>query len=288
MAILGAFCLLAFALALLFRIQKYPGGYYFLIVGAISFVILMPTYIIGKYQELVSGNKTNWIVVLILGSMFLSLFLPMNISRYFLREYTQTDRRLIEQAAAIQKRTEDLYSEFYSWPDNDSLIYRPKGQALDVKYNTESICTFIEDLKLQLIGKIEGVKGREPIEELLHSGTYDKGDFDVAVTILVMDGWGRTLKRELSSLRELYLSKISKENGSLAETIENLLNTDDPPVQGDEPQHSWESAYFEGIPAVAVIANLSQIQANLRYAEYFVVDDLWKNAQIERQIKSKQ
>ena len=245
-----------------------------------SFVILIPVYIIGKYNELVSGNRTNWIVVLILGSMFLSLFLPMNVSRDFLSKYSQTDRRLIEQASTIHKRTEGLYREFYSWPDNDSLIYRPKGHALNVGYKTEAICAYIEDLKLRLICKIEGIKGREPAEELLNSGTYNQGDFDVPVTMFINEGYGQTLRNELSIVRDLYMSEINKENASLAETIENLISTDDPLVRGDEAQHSWESAYFEGIPAVAVIANLSQIQANLRYAEYFVVDDIWKNSQI--------
>ncbi|MBL4754004.1 MAG: hypothetical protein JKY52_10485 [Flavobacteriales bacterium] len=282
MAILGAFCLLAFSLALLFRIQKYPGGYYFLIAGAISFVILMPVYIIGKYNELVSGNKTNWIVILILGSMFLSLFLPMNISRDFLRKYTHTDLRLIDQASTIYERTEEVYMQIEIRQARDSIISPSKIDAFTVKDKSAALWAYIESLKVDLILRLEAINDREKAKQLLKSGQYDKGDFDKATTMFLLEHKGVSLRRELVILSDFYLSKLPEKKSKLAITIRNLLNTNAPPVQEDEPQHSWESGYFQGIPAVAVIANLSQIQANLRYAEYFVVDDIWKNSQADR------
>ena len=276
---LGIWCFLLLGLSLIFRVQHYPGSSIMLIVGTLSYCVYLPMFFSKKFDELAESNRTGIMSMLLVGTVFISLILPVRSPRELTEAFVQIDQGLVQQTVTYHYRTDQLYDKIESWSALDSLNYPSPDLASSIRNESDALHAYMEDLKLELIMWLEDTRDLEQARYILEHGLYYAGDIDKASTLFLNTGRGNILRKELVKLREFYLANIEGGDAALVKIIEKLINTDDPPPRGDDPQYSWESHKFEYLPASAVITNLSLMQSGLRNAEYLIIDNLWKNSQ---------
>ena len=106
----------------------------------------------------------------------------------------------------------------------------------------------------------------------------NKSDLDIGGRIMVgLENSGKAfeLKKKIIHFREYLVGLINPQKSpQLIESINGILNTDNPPLKEDGEANTWESSRFEHIPLIAVIPQLTKVQVDILNCEAEVVNYL--------------
>jgi len=279
---LGLYCLCIIALGLLFKVQHYPGASIMLMVGMTSFVIFMPFYFITKFQEMKATNSTYILDTVIICSVFLSLILPINVSKEVLDAFAIVNHGLVATTESFTETNEKLYANFESVAQENAEVGEVwKTKALAIKEQAHALHEYVEDLKTALVIRIDGLDENErevAINKMkTKAGIENKSDTDKPATMMINEGKAAVLKTEIAKYRDFVCSMIKPVDEEFKRALAKNLSTDDPINYEFGFQRSWESENFEYLPAIAVLTNLSQIQSQIRFVEYEIVSYLDSN-----------
>lgn len=213
--------------------------------------------------------------------LVLIALLALNVSKEVLDAFVLINQGLVRTTINFANKNDKVYANFESAAASNEQVAGPwKRKAFQVRDEANAIVGYLEDLKVELVIKIEGLDPdeRELAEEkmLTKEGVENKADTDKPATMMLNEGKGKALRKEMEKFREFMISMIKPKDTQFKEAIQAALDTDDPPAHGDEPQHTWESEFFEHLPAIAVICNMSQMQSSVRNAEAEIIGYLEK------------
>lgn len=213
--------------------------------------------------------------------LVLIALLALNVSKQVLDAFVLINQGLVRTTTNFADKNDKVYANFESAAASNQAVAGPwKQKAFEVKDKANAIVGFLEDLKIQLVILIEGLDDDETsvaIEKMkTKEGVENKSDTNIPANMMLNGGKAELLKGEMESFREFMLGMIKPGDVAFKDAIQAALNTDDPPPVGDEPSHSWESEFFEHLPAIAVICNMSQMQSAIRNAEAEIIGYLEK------------
>ncbi|MBL4658695.1 MAG: gliding motility protein GldM [Flavobacteriales bacterium] len=213
--------------------------------------------------------------------LVLIALLALNVSKEVLDAFVLINQGLVRTTANFSNKNDKVYANFESAAASNQAVAGPwKRKAFQVRDEANAIVGYLEDLKVELVIKIEGLDPgeRELAEEkmLTKEGVENKSDTDKPATMMMNEMKGTALKNEMIKFREFMVSMVKPQDTQFKDAIQAALETDDPPPVGDNPSISWESEFFEHLPAIAVICNMSQMQANVRNAEAEIIGYLEK------------
>lgn len=215
-----------------------------------------------------------------IGMMYLvyTSMLAMNVSADLLNAFVLVDSGLSQTTHNYAAKNAQTYAEFTQAEMLNPGKVKPwREKAEAVHTQSQELYSFIKDLKYNLVKTSDGEKS----PALMPNGDVDgmlvetKTNTDVPGLVLIEQGNGAELRKKVASYRDAILNLIDKERDSaLYGTINEMLNTDDPPATNDGIQHTWESYRFEHIPLVAVLPQLTKVQVDVLNAEADVMSYL--------------
>ena len=224
-----------------------------------------------------------------IGMMYLVLtaLLALNVSADILNAFVLVDEGLVKTTANFVAKNASSYEMFdVAYEKSPAKVEKFRTDAYSVKDWADQLAYDIQELKVEVIKLCDGPTAPSLTSAVWLIGekgeeksTYDinghliqnKDNTDKPALIMINNGKGKELKEKIIKYRDFLLSLTN--DPSLQKTIQDVLNTDDPPeVKG--LRHTWESSRFEHLPMVAVVTNLSKMQGDVRNAEADIIKDL--------------
>jgi len=208
--------------------------------------------------------------------LVLIALLALNVSKEVLDAFVLINQGLVKTTTNFANKNDKVYANFESAAASNPGVAGPwKRKAFQVKTEANAIVGYLEDLKIALVIKIEGLDpGDRDIaiaKMKTKEGVENKSDTDKPATMMINEGKGTALRAELVKFRKFMVSMVKPRDIQFKDAIQAALNTDDPEPVGDNPSISWESEFFEHLPAIAVVCNMSQMQSSIRNAEAEII-----------------
>ncbi|MBN1183310.1 MAG: gliding motility protein GldM [Bacteroidales bacterium] len=211
-----------------------------------------------------------------IGMMYLVLtaLLALNVRKDVLDAFVLVDEGLVKTTENFFHKNDLLYTEFQSAAaENPQKAKKWLDKALEVQQRSNDLCTLIEDLKVEILKTAEKSNFEKVVvdNKIVGEEIKTKDNYDIPSQIMVgdnNDGKGFELKNVIVKHREFLLDLVAKteSNKSVISSIEENLNTSDPPAKEGE-QQTWETEHFEHLPLIAVITLMSKMQGDIRNAE---------------------
>ena len=218
-----------------------------------------------------------------IGMMYLVLtaMLALNVTTSVLDAFALIDNGLSSTTKNYKIKNEKLYTQFGNAYELNKVKVGPwKTKSDEIKKETQEIIDFVQGLKKELVVAGDGanpiaIKGDDVFCDYLEN----KSDLDIGGRIMVglenNNGKAAELKKKLIHFREYLIGIIDKKKAAqLIESVNGILNTDDPPPKEDGEANTWEGLRFGHIPLIAVIPQLTKVQVDVLNCEAEVVNYL--------------
>ncbi len=226
--------------------------------------------------------------------------LPYNIhgqlyeSKGILNAFIFVDNGVFKTTENLAAKIQVLYSEFDKQMTNNPVKTGPwRDKALNMRAEADQLVLDMQKLKIDIVKLCDGagadalipvkrkILDKESKQEK-EVNSYDiddvlladKGNLDTPGQIMIVDGKGAELKERIDAFRELVLSLTSDKHPEIKASLEKSLDTNPPPKTKDGIQQTWESNYFDHIPAIAALTMLAKLQNDVRNAEAEIVEYL--------------
>lgn len=215
-----------------------------------------------------------------IGMMYLVLtaMLALNVSATVLDAFVLVDSGLSQTTKSFTIKNERLYNQMESaYAVNPTKVEPWKLSTDEIREKTKEMIDYIQDLKVLTVVTAE----KEDSPALLEDNQVDAGkisgksDTNTSGRIFLgSEGGGKAtdLKKKIAEYREFMKGLVDETAAQqLILSINNILNTDDPPPSPDGTPHTWESTRFDHIPLVAIFPQLTKIQLDILNVEAEVV-----------------
>ena len=204
------------------------------------------------------------------------------INKNVFNAFVVIDEGLLKSTANFIEETENYYMIFDAVMEKSpNRVMYFREMAYHVKYLADRLHYDIQELKVEIVKACDGedVQSLIPVEWYTEKGekktTFDidanliiaKDNMTIPAQLMLTQGKDKELKEKIENFMDLGLQFSDT---SLKKYITNLLNTELPPTKSG----TWESHHFSHLPMIAVIANLSKMQNNIRNTENHIVQSL--------------
>lgn len=221
-----------------------------------------------------------------IGMMYLVLtaLLALNVRKDVLDAFVLVDEGLTKTTENFVYKNDMLYNDFKkAAAENKVKAAKWLQKALVVQNDAQHLVNQIEDLKREIItkaekGKVEEIYTEEGFEAI---NVKAKDNYDIPAEIMIgpnMDQKGFQLKNEIIRFRETLIDMIENKEryANVVSSIEENLNTDDPPKIAGNEGEKWETEHFQHLPLIAVITLMSKMQSDIRNAESDILKFLYE------------
>ena len=213
--------------------------------------------------------------------LVLTALLALNVSKEIINAFVTVNESLVVSRDNIDNKNKLTYMAFDRAKQNDAERYgQAWTSAQDIKKGADSLNKYIEDLKEEMVSKVEKLDKGEKVPELREMGKKD--DYDIPTYIMCGDkndgtGFKATeLKKKMDTFKALLLKNI--DDGSktdFQQRLDRAIDTKDPdPKIVEDGKRTWEMHKFYHNPVVASVALLTKFQGDVKNAESQVIDHI--------------
>lgn len=201
-----------------------------------------------------SPNSPRQKMINLMYLVFIAM-LALNVSAEVLDGFGLVDKSLRNSSSTMIDSNDLILEELAQYsiqnPEKAEEWYK---KGLKVHNMTDSITTYIQELKQRMVREADGKKA--DINNIKH-----KDDLEAASIVMLspVDGEGKQLKKAIDNYRNNIIRHIP--NLSRKNIIERSLSTQ---TTGNK---SWEATHFENIPLAAAVTILTKIQNDILAAE---------------------
>ena len=200
----------------------------------------------------------------------LTAMLALNVSSDVLNGFRQVEEGLVRTTENVAEQNASLYDELTVYnrnnPEKSGEWYK---KATAVHGRTDSLYTYIDELKGRIVREADGKKGDV-------NNIQRQDDLEAASYIMLSPTTreGRKLREALVAYSEMVDEMIddSVKRRLINEYLYPRVNKS---IVGEKK--TWEEANFENMPVIAAVTLLTKIQSDLRSAEGEILHTLLKN-----------
>lgn len=225
-----------------------------------------------------------------IGMMYLVLtaLLALNINKEIINAFVTINDSVEKSNTNLTDRNNQTYKAFKKQLDNDAVKSKPfYEKAMQIKVLSDSLVSYMEGIKKQLVIKADGLKPNEKIPELREMQKMD--DYDTPTELMVgseQDGKGHlasALRKKMDEYKQSVLKQLdAKDVPTYTKRFDDLINTKDPdPKVVIEGRKTWEMATFYHNPVVASVALLTKMQSDVKNAEAEVTTHILRSITAE-------
>ncbi len=205
-----------------------------------------------------------------IGMMYLVLtaLLALNVQKEVLNAFVIVEEGITKMNENYSDKNAKMYDEFAkAVAEKPDKARKWNNIALEVRKRSNELFDLMQADKIEIVKMCEGdktdaVKNGKVIPSLIES----KETMDKPSQYMIVENHGKVLRNAIVKYREFLLQNIDPSAVGIKESLDNGLNTKDPPAV-DNTTESWESEHFEHLPVVGVTTVLSGLQSNVRNAE---------------------
>lgn len=223
-----------------------------------------------------------------IGMMYLVLtaLLALNISKEIILSFVVIEKGLMTTTSGIDNKNGILYTQFDLAMLNDEKKTKPLFEkAMAVKAKSKEISDYIQSLKGDLKTAVEfgldAPEDKQQIGDTLNSILISKpDDYDVPTNVMIgsdpsnVTGKAAELKTKLQEYKAFLNTQLTPEAQKELENVMKPFECGEQYHQSEEKNVSWEWYNFYHMPIVAMLANLTRIQVDVKNAEGEVVNEL--------------
>lgn len=197
--------------------------------------------------------------------LVLTALLALNVSSEIINAFRTVNNSLEQTNRVVDVSTQTYMSsleEKFKDPKTSAkaAIWLPKAQ--NAQKMSESVYNYIQMVKDSLLH----ATGFNPAEN--HDSSYNETTLEASTRILVEQGLGEKLRRQLEDYKANLLNIDPEIKKEFASSLS--INTAMPKTQ-NENNKTWADAYFHMTPTIASLTILSKFQNDVRTAENRVV-----------------
>ncbi len=220
--------------------------------------------------------------------LVLTALLALNVSAEVLTAFVKMEQSIRKGTKIIEQKNEELYSKMEKQYQENKVKVGPwYRKAMELQHRSNSLFNFVQELKVKVVRAADGPKG-DP------TNIHHKDDNNVGGQVMILEGGGKRLKDSINAYRDFLLSLLKDTATQLGRAIKETFDTRDI-ISEDKSKVPWEYAMFDQLPLIAVVANLSKIQNDIRTTESSVLSYLleqvgageWKFNKLEPIVYSK-
>jgi gliding motility-associated protein GldM len=223
-----------------------------------------------------------------IGMMYLVLtaLLALNISKEIINSFMVIETGLQSTATGIDSKNGILYTQFELAMLNDEKKAKPfYDKATAIKAKSLELSNYIGTLKAELRARIQYAEHPDAKQiamgDTLRSTLLEQPDnYDIPTHFMIGDdpahvtGKADSLEKKIDAYKEFLMSQLSEQQKSNLENNLKTLNTDEVFNKTEEKNVSWAWGNFYHLPVVAMLANLTRLQVDVKNAEGDVVNEL--------------
>ncbi|KPK84425.1 MAG: hypothetical protein AMS27_09955 [Bacteroides sp. SM23_62_1] len=217
-----------------------------------------------------------------IGMMYLVLMalLALNVSREVLEAFVLVDEGLTKTIENSSHKNDVYYQEFDKAAAENPVKAGPwKAKADEVKRRSNDLHDYIQELKYEIIRLSEGEDTEAIVGDHINGEEIDgKDNTDIPAQVMIgaaLDGKANDLRMAIEDYRSYLISLTDEEAVDTRESIENNLDTSDPPPKEGEVLR-WQDEHFLDLPLIAVITLMSKMQSDIRNAESDIIRYLYE------------
>ncbi len=264
----------------LFNIQHWPGSGWLLSISLpLPFILFLPAYIYyHRKQKIKSNANLVYIMVFLTFISAFSVILALRVSK-----------NVLDAEISVQNDINNVSDYFITTNQAIYNDYTNNIEIQNVKAKSDSICKYINDIKIQLIRAVDGNKDAiSENNQIDYNMIFNKDEAHVPMNILEPfrdNGLASDLKSKIIKYKEDMTSNI-KDDEITVTFINNLLSTDDyknldykdhDSRDHDNNTETWENYTFFNLPLISTLNVLSSIERNIRMTEADVLNSITEN-----------
>ena len=179
-------------------------------------------------------------------------------------------RTSIDNSSRRNKIVADEMEAYYQ--ENPQKVGEWALKAREVKRASDSLYTYIQDLKIRIAKVADGENAN--VNSIEH-----KDDLEAASRVMLspVSGEGKKLRAEIDKYR-IWMGGFIEDSAKTAVLEANLSTT--PPHKAGINTRTWEEALFENMPVAAAVTLLTKMQSDVRYAEGEVLSNLLNSVDV--------
>jgi gliding motility-associated protein GldM len=220
-----------------------------------------------------------------IGMMYLVLtaMLAHNVSKEAVKAFMKVEEGLTKTVKNYEQKNKEIYDMFDQKAAENPVRGGPaRDKAQYVKTRADELFNYLQDLKIKIIKKTDGekgkaIKGRE-IDIYAVDG-FDNSNTPSEVLIGANEsGEGFALRTQINDYRDSLIKILDNKNKTIEDALRSSLNTADGKKEGNTgTPEAWPNNTFQTLPLVAVVAMLTKIQVDVRNAETDVITFLFND-----------
>ena len=274
------FIILFFSVGFLFLVMHWPGaGFFYFLNNYILLFIVVPftLYHLATSRKKNLNLSHNILLVIYFFSHTMSALLNSGSGRINIDTVLQQGLNTEEALRTATSRNKQLYSTLANvkLDETNNILY----SATKLKASTDSAINHIQDLKSHLLIRADKIS-KSKADTLSSLYIENKVNSDFPTMIMIGNEYSPNkdkysavkLKLVINSYRDTLLSLIQEQNRAIIKEGLNL-NTDNYTGEVGEPI-SWEMSNFYSMPLVHVFNSLTNIQYEIKNAEYQALTDI--------------
>ncbi len=269
--IFGILGFLTFLTGVSFFVVNWGGGIVLIYVGG-GILIMAILSIIALSRRFYETHIDSWFPILIFGVFIVISLLTGMVHRQVMRSFTVYNIEIVELVTTVQKKNTELYNQLL---ELDTLKNDEFNQIKDKVYRlrreTQSIYSYVEQLKLDLIREVETDAYKMFEGKTLDNLVPVQSNVEINSVSRYMlhknSGKAYELKRKLNMQSSAILELIPSEESWLMEYISVHLNTNTYNLGNRRFNKTWEYQQFYNFPLITVLTTLTNIEWKICLAE---------------------
>jgi gliding motility-associated protein GldM len=209
-----------------------------------------------------AGGTVNPLRQQMINMMYLVLMalLALNVSADILKAFALVNKGLgktNDDYAVKNAATMTSFKKVYDLDQKKAEKYY--NNALEAKKESDMMFKYIEGIKNIIAGRCGGWMDDK------HTTIEDDKNLETSLHYFLREP--QTGKPHGTSLRDSLKTYIKKMTDLTDGNIKVKIDVDNPPKNKEGDQKSWEEYYWEGVPSIAAITELTKFQNDIKTAE---------------------
>lgn len=277
LSILGFFI---FLMGLTFFMVNWGGNKVLIYVGG-SFLLLASLLMIAMRRRFYETSVDSWFPIVLFSVFIVIGMLTSMVHRPILRSFTISNQEAVLQLESLQNRNHHIFNELSELCDSDSAMLTIKQKAILVDRKSDSMMSFIDELKRDLIVYVEGNKMLQDTALLINLVPVQS---NVEINSVRRFMLGR--KRQKASVLHGKIDDYHREMSVLvpqgdlwlADFVDATLNTNVLRLNKRIYNRDWERQHFYNFPLVTVISQLTTMQLNICTVQGELLSSCYRDA----------
>ena len=277
LSILGFFI---FLMGVTFFMVSWGGNKVLIYVGG-SFLLLAMLLMIFMRRRFYETSIDSWFPIVLFSVFIVIGMLTSLVHRPILRSFTVSDQEALLQLSSLQKRNQHIAAQLDSLCTDDSILLPIKRKVEIIDAKSDSMVRFIGDLKLSLVGYVEGKKMMQDSAMVVNLVPI-QSNVEINSVRRFMLGRKRMKARALHEAIDAYriamLAQVKPADKWLADFVRANLNTDVLRLNDRRYNHDWERQHFYNFPLITVISQFTTLQLNICMVQGELLSDCYRDA----------